>query len=85
MIKNHYFSFPFFDIGVKTELFNWMYETMNVKLSFGTSGMKDDISKYHLHRIPFEKGKRSAIDIVKSEYFYFILKHFLGKNKIKRQ
>lgn len=83
-IKHRYFSFPFSDEGVKKDLFDWMYEQENVRLSFGVSGLKDDVSPCHLHRIPFEKGESRPADLVKGEYFYFMLKHFFGKNKINR-
>jgi len=84
-INQNYFSFPFSDEGVNAGLFNWMYEEMNCKLSFGISGLKKDFSKFHLHRIPFEAELKEAEHIIKSEYFYYYLKSFLKKNTINRK
>ncbi|MFC2152838.1 polysaccharide deacetylase family protein [Bacteroidota bacterium] len=83
-VKNKYFSFPFSDERVEKQLFNWLYKEEHCKLSFGISGLKDDISKYHLHRIPMEDSNKSAGSIIKSEYIYFLLKAIVGKNKIAR-
>ncbi|OQX99796.1 MAG: hypothetical protein B6I24_01630 [Bacteroidetes bacterium 4572_128] len=84
-LKEKYFSFPFSDDEIKIELFNYLYNVENCKMSFGISGLKDDFSKFNLHRIPMENNNKSAEEIIKFEYFYFILKYFLKKNKIKRK
>jgi peptidoglycan/xylan/chitin deacetylase (PgdA/CDA1 family) len=83
-IETKYFSFPFSDEGVRIEFFNWLYDTENCRLSFGTSGLKDDFNKRHLHRIAVESDAGIAEKIIKSEYLYFVLKSFLNKNKIQR-
>src|SRR5690606_1022006 len=81
-ITDKYFSFPFSDEGVKTEFFNYLYREENCKLSFGISGLKDDISKFHLHRIPIEGSLIPASTLIKSEYSYFMMKKPFNKNKI---
>lgn len=83
-LKNKYFSFPFSDDKVKINLFKWMNEVEQCKLSFGISGLKKDASKFHLHRIQMENNFDSAEKIVKTEYLYYILKIPFFKNKIKR-
>jgi hypothetical protein len=83
--NNRYFSFPFSDEGVQAQFFNWLYgDEQRCKLSFGISGLKDDFVRFHLHRVPMESSTLNAEQLIKSEYFYFILKSFLGKNKIWR-
>ena len=53
--------------------------------SFGTSGLKDENLDFHFQRIPMEySSKYSAKTIIKGELFYYILKRFINKNKIKR-
>lgn len=82
--KDRYFSFPFSDEGVSLELFRWMYEEVGCSLSFGISGLKEDMYPQHLHRVPFEGTGMEVEDIVKSEYFYYWLKGKINKNKILR-
>jgi len=85
-IKNdRYFSFPFSDDGVHSQFFHWLYKDQECKLSFGISGLKDDFTKFHLHRIPMEGTSASANELIKSEYLYYLLKSPLGKNKILRK
>lgn len=83
-LKNKYFSFPFSDDKVKNNLFKWMNEVEQCKLTFGISGLKKDASKFHLHRIQMENNFDSAEKIVKTEYLYYVLKIPFFKNRIKR-
>jgi len=84
-IDNLYFSFPFSDESVPASFFKWLFDQTNCRISFGISGLKKDCSRYHLHRVPFEKNLLSAQEIVKKEYFYYLLKSFVNKNKINRE
>lgn len=84
-IKNLYFSFPFGDENIKNDFFNFIYTDENIIYSFGISGLKNDQHKNHLHRIPMEYQEISAEQIIKYEYFYFILKSVLNKNTVKRK
>ena len=84
-LTNKYYSFPFNDEGVEAQLFNWLYNEENCRLSFGISGLKDDISKYHLHRVPMEGVNDPADKLIKSEYLYFLLKAIVNKNKIMKR
>lgn len=84
--NNHYFSFPFSDEGIQAQFFNWLHgEEPKCKLTFGTSGLKDDFVRFHVHRVPMEDSKLKVEQLVKSEYFYFLLKSILGKNRISRK
>lgn len=82
--KMRLFSFPFGDTQIKNELFDWLYHQENYFYSFGVSGMKKDDHQQHIHRISMEYDGFSAEQILKFEYFYFVLKSFLGKNRVKR-
>ncbi len=83
-LTNRYFSFPFSDDGISKQLFQWLFNEERFKLSFGVSGLKQDVYSSHLHRIPIEASSDSAEKIVKTEYLYFLLKQIVNKNKIWR-
>jgi peptidoglycan/xylan/chitin deacetylase (PgdA/CDA1 family) len=76
------FSFPFTDDGVGVEFFDAIKD--KVDLSFGCAGIKDDSVSNHLQRIPMEQDK-SAKDIIKEEYLYYLMKQKVGKHKITRK
>ena len=83
-IKDKYFSFPFSDEGITIDFFDWMFNAQNCKLSFGTSGLKKDYSKFILHRISIDGDLQPAGKIIKTEYLYFVLKKIFNKNLINR-
>lgn len=83
-IENHFFSFPFGDENVSKELFDWMSNEMNCKLSFGVSGIKDDYSPIHLHRIPMDECEGSPEQFIKTEYVYYMIKSIFNRNQITR-
>lgn len=80
------FSFPFTDHGVSKDFFNHFYTSCNKRLdlTFGCAGLKKDIVKNNVQRIPIENGDFSARDIVYGEYLYYAFKSLLGKNTIHR-
>lgn len=84
-ISEKYFSFPFSDENVSASFFKWLYDVEKCRLSFGISGLKDDLYRMHLHRIPAETLKEISEKTLEKEYFYFLLKGFLNKNKIRRK
>lgn len=75
------FSFPFTDEGVG----KGFYKKVNKKLdlTFGTAGIKNDISNKNLQRIAMEENKK-GIEIIKTQHLYYFFKKFLVKNKISR-
>lgn len=83
-VDERIFSFPFGDEGVNATLFDWMYGEAGCKLSFGVSGIKDDYSPFHIHRIPMDDCIGSPQQFIKSEYLYYMLKSVFNKNQIKR-
>ncbi len=83
-IENLYFSFPFGDYNIKNDFFEYLYNIEKVEYSFGISGIKKDGFTRHIHRIPMEYNGFSAEQIIKYEYFYFMIKAFFNRNKIKR-
>ncbi|MCB9363028.1 MAG: polysaccharide deacetylase family protein [Flavobacteriales bacterium] len=75
------FAFPFTDDGVGREFFNKIAGKLD--LTFGTAGLKKDVVKNNLQRIPMEENKK-GIEIIKSQYLYYFFKMFVGKNTIRR-
>ncbi|MFH1159526.1 MAG: polysaccharide deacetylase family protein [bacterium] len=82
-IKERLFSFPYTDFDVKKTFFDKISNA--VDLTFGTASLKLDLIKTNLQRTPMEVfGYKSAEDIVKPEYLYFILKRLVRKHVINR-
>ncbi|MGC3976804.1 MAG: polysaccharide deacetylase family protein [Paludibacteraceae bacterium] len=81
--KETLFSFPFTDFNIKKSFFEKIkYE---IDLTFGTANIKIDEISTNLQRIPMErKGFKSAQEIVKTEYLFFILKKIMHKHIIYR-
>jgi peptidoglycan/xylan/chitin deacetylase (PgdA/CDA1 family) len=83
--ESRLFSFPFSDTGVPSSFFDYLVHEARVAVSFGTAGIKHDDAPRHLQRIPFEMpGFNGAEAILRSEYFYYFGKAFIGKNRIRR-
>jgi len=61
-----------------------VYNKNLLDISFGCAGLKDDMFKQHFQRIPMENDGRTAENIIKFEYLYYILKKLAKKNAIKR-
>ena len=81
-----FFAFPFTDSGVPAIVLKTIHDPQNkiVELSFGTAGLKNDIMKNHLQRIPMEAWGKSASSIIKAEYLSRVLRISAGRNTIKR-
>ena len=84
LAEDLFFAFPFGDHQIENKFFNWMYNEGNIKSSFGVSGLKNDMFQKHHHRILMEYEGHTAEEIIKFEYFYYLLKIPFFKNKIKR-
>ncbi|MBK9737295.1 MAG: polysaccharide deacetylase family protein [Saprospiraceae bacterium] len=78
------FAFPFTDHGVSKSYFDHFSENKVVDLSFGSAGIKKEKIMGHYQRIPMEVPGNNAENILSSEYFYYLLKSFVGKNRIRR-
>ena len=76
------FSFPFTDDGVSVAFFNQIKN--DVDLTFGCAGIKNDAIPFHVQRLVMET-EQNAETILKTEYFYYLMKLFVGKNKIVRR
>ncbi len=77
------FAFPFTDFGIKKTFFNKIFSENIVDYSFGTAGIKKDMYKRNIQRIPIEKHN-SAKNSLKFELLYSLIKKIAGKNIIIR-
>lgn len=78
------FAFPFTDFGIKKKFLDEIFDhNENLKLTFGTAGIKFDSFERNLQRIPMETGI-SAEKEINFETNYFYLKKAFDKNKIIR-
>lgn len=77
------FAFPFTDSGIAKDFILQLHNSIN--LSFGGAGINNDVTPFHIQRIPMEKKyAKSASKMIKSEYLYYSIKYMLGKKYIKR-
>jgi len=81
------FSFPFTDFNITDRFFKTIEKQKITDLSFGTAGLKNEIYKTHFQRIPLEMKNLNvaAENIIKREYFYYLLKIPFGKNWYRRK
>jgi peptidoglycan/xylan/chitin deacetylase (PgdA/CDA1 family) len=79
------FAFPFSNAGVNPALYNHFFNenSSSIYAMFGTSGLKpvDGFALYH--RIPMEVKGKSAEQILKSEFLYYIAKKIFGMHAAK--
>lgn len=74
------FAFPFTSVDVHKSFFN----RIKADITFGCSGLKNDVIKKNLHRIPLEDSRLNAKNRIKIEYLYYLLKKPFHKNILKR-
>lgn len=78
------FAFPFTDEGISKNDILQLHRD-NIDLSFGGAGINNDVSPFHIQRIPMEKKYiKSPSKIIKSEYLYYSIKYLMGKKIIQR-
>jgi len=78
-----FFSFPFTDDGISSRVIDSIFHNRPDAI-FGCAGLKKEKQAFHFQRIPFEKSEKSVVNILKTEYLYYILKAAIGKNMMKR-
>ena len=81
-IKTRYFSFPFTSAGIPERVIAKLFDTDCCSAIFGTAGIKKTRIPGYIQRIPMEVNSVPAIDLLKTEYFYYLLKAPVGRNRI---
>lgn len=82
-IKTAYFSFPFTSDGIPGKVIDELLEEGTARALLGTAGLKQTGRRAFIQRIPMEKYHLNAIETLKAEYFYYLLKAPLGRNRIR--
>lgn len=77
------FAFPFTDAGIQGSVISILINE-GIQGLFGTAGLKTEDEIRHYQRIPFEGTGNTASTILKTEYLYYIMKSFFGKNRMYR-
>lgn len=78
------FAFPFTDHLVKNDFFNQIFDqNSDLKFTFGAAGLKQDLRRGNLQRIPMENQNYNAQQVLKSEFLYYNFLKILGKHVIK--
>lgn len=79
------FSFPFADHFLQKHLFDSIYKETGLDMSFGTSGLKNDIIPFHFQRIALENSCWSAQQIIMCQYLRYMVKSFMNRNTLSRK
>jgi len=82
-ISTRYFSFPFTSDGVPKGVINKLLDEKVATMLMGTSGLKRTGKAGYMQRIPMEQYEISALEALKVEYLYFLLKGPLGRNSLR--
>jgi len=82
-VKTAWFSFPFTSEGVPESVIRELLDKQIAEALFGTAGLKKTGLKRFIQRIPMEIIPRPAMDVLKAEYLYYLLKMPLGKNRLR--
>ncbi len=79
-----YFSFPFTSDGVPGEVIGSLLEEGTASALLGTAGLKRTGQRSYIQRLAMEKYDTSALETLKTEYLYYLLKMPLGRNRLRQ-
>ena len=82
-IVTAYFSFPFTSDGVPLMVIDGLLSGENACALFGTAGLKQTGRRSYIQRIPMDEHGSDALDTLKAEYLYYLLKMLLGRNRLR--
>jgi len=82
-IQYRYFSFPFTSHGVPEPVIDMLLDKHIAGALAGTAGLKKTRTPGFIQRIPMESTGLHAKDVLKVEYFYYLLKVPLGRNRLR--
>jgi peptidoglycan/xylan/chitin deacetylase (PgdA/CDA1 family) len=82
-IKTAYFSFPFTSDGVPFRVIDRLLEEGSATALLGTAGLKRTGRRAYIQRIPMEAYSSTALETLKAEHLYYLLKRPLGKNRLR--
>ena len=82
-ITTAFFSFPFTSDAVPEAVIERLLEDGSMDALLGTAGLKQTGRPAYIQRIPMDKYQSTALETLKAEYFYYLLKMPLGKNRLR--
>ncbi len=83
-VQTAYFSFPFTSDGVPGEVIDSLLEEGTASALLGTAGLKRTGKRSYIQRVPMDKYDMPALEILKTEYLYYMLKMPLGRNRLRQ-
>jgi len=83
-IQTAYFSFPFTSDGVPRKVIDTLLEEGSASALLGTAGLKRTGRRAYIQRVPMEKYETTALETLKTEYFYYLLKMPMGRNRLRQ-
>jgi peptidoglycan/xylan/chitin deacetylase (PgdA/CDA1 family) len=84
-VKPALFAFPFTSDGIPERVIDQLLEEGVADVLFGTAGLKRTGRDRFIQRISMESLDRPALQVLKAEYLYYLLKAPLGKNHYFRR
>jgi peptidoglycan/xylan/chitin deacetylase (PgdA/CDA1 family) len=78
-----FFSFPFTSHGIPGEVISALLEGKIAAALLGTAGLKRTRRHNYIERIPMETLGMPALETLKAEYLYYLLKEPLGRNRTR--
>lgn len=82
-VTSRHFSFPFTSKGVPKEVIKTLLDQNGIDSLLGTAGLKKTGIPGFIQRIPMEEFEIPALDALKTEYCYYLLKAPLGRNTLR--
>ena len=82
-VTSRLFSFPFTSQGVPEKVIDTLLNDQVADVLLGTAGLKKTGKQGFIQRIPMEDFGMPALEALKTEYFYYLLKKPLGRNIIR--
>ena len=79
-IRQACFAFPFTSDGIPEQVIDQLLDDGVADLLFGTAGLKRTGRYRFIQRIPMESLDRPALQVLRAEYLYYLLKAPLGQN-----
>jgi len=83
-IPTAYFSFPFTSDGVPGQVIDTLLDQGSASALMGTAGLKRTGRRAFIQRVPMDKYETRALETLKTEYFYYLLKMPLGRNRLRQ-
>lgn len=77
------FSFPFTSQGVPEQVIDSLLEEQVADVLLGTAGLKKTGKAGLIQRIPMEEFEKPALEALKTEYLYYLIKKPFGKNRMR--